>query len=69
MIEGRREYIIGIALGLVFLTPLLIWGGYDTEETALGIFSSQVHYRNLAQGRWLFWLNDLGFGTPMPIGH
>ena len=69
MIEGRREYIIGIALGLVFLTPLLIWGGHDTEETALGIFSSQVHYRNLAQGRWLFWLNDLGFGTPMPIGH
>jgi hypothetical protein len=65
----RIEYVIGLAIGALFLAPLLVWGGFDTEETALGIFSSQVHYQHLFRGEWLFWLTDLGFGTPMPIGH
>jgi hypothetical protein len=32
------------------------------------IFPNQLHYQALARGEWLFWLNDLGFGTPLPIG-
>ena len=32
------------------------------------MFSSQIFYRALFAGHWNFWSNDLGFGTPMPIG-
>ena len=65
----RYEYAIGLGLGALFLVPLVLFGSRDTEETALGIFSSQVHYAHLLRGEWLYWFNDLGFGTPMPIGH
>ncbi|MGE3274349.1 MAG: hypothetical protein AB7O67_04500 [Vicinamibacterales bacterium] len=65
----RSEYAAGFVAGLVFLLPLLRWGGFDTEETALGIFSSHVHYLHLFRGEWVYWLDSLGFGTPMPIGH
>jgi len=69
MIPVRRlEFVCGIAIGLLFLTPLLVYGPFDEEEAALGIFASQVHYQALLQGHWLFWLNNLGFGTPLPIG-
>jgi hypothetical protein len=47
----------------------MAWGSFDTEETALGIFSSQVHYTHLLRGEWLYWFDDLGFGTPLPLGH
>jgi hypothetical protein len=66
---SRAEVATGLAFGLLFLAPLLVYGPFDTEEGGLGIFASQVHYRALWQGHWPFWLNDLGFGTPMPIGH
>ena len=65
---ARWETVVGLALGLLFLRPLLIYGPFDVEESELGIFSSQLFYRNIFAGRWPFWLNDLGFGTPMPIG-
>jgi hypothetical protein len=65
----RYEYVAGAAISLAFLTPLMVWGPFDTEETALGIFSSQVHYAHLLRGEWLYWFDDLGFGTPLPIGH
>lgn len=65
---GRAEFCYGLALGLLFLAPLLAYGPVDDEEGALGIFAGQVHYRALLHGRWLFWLNNLGFGTPLPIG-
>lgn len=66
---SRREFVAGLVIGLLFLVPLLIYGPFDAEEGALGVFSSQVHYQRLLRGEWLFWLDDLGFGTPMPIGH
>jgi hypothetical protein len=65
----RTEVCAALAVGLLFLVPLLIWGPFDHEETPLGIFSTQVHMQHLARGEWLYWLNDLGFGTPLPIGH
>jgi len=52
-----------------FLAPLLASGPWDHEEVQFGILPNQLHYRALFEGRWLFWFNDLGFGTPMPIGH
>ena len=65
---GRWEPLILALVAARFLTPLLIYGPYDNEESGLGFFSSQVYYRDLFAGRWRFWLNDLGFGTPLPIG-
>jgi hypothetical protein len=65
---GRAEVVAGLLLGLLFLVPLLVYGPIDTEEGALGVFASQIHYRELFHGRWIFWLNELGFGTPLPIG-
>ena len=64
----RLEIATGLGLGLLFLAPLLIYGPWDNEEGGLGVFASQVFYRGLFNGHWDFWLNDLGFGTPMPIG-
>jgi hypothetical protein len=64
----RWELFGGLLLGALFLLPLLQAGPVDNEEIALGIFSSQTYYQALFHGRSPFWLNDLGFGTPMPIG-
>jgi hypothetical protein len=63
------EVAAGLVMGLVLLTPLLTYAPTDAEELGLGMFSSQIFYRALFDGRFPFWLNDLGFGTPMPIGH
>jgi hypothetical protein len=63
-----KEVAAGLAMGLVLLAPLLAYGPSDDEEVGLGVFSSQVFYRALFAGHWNFWSNDLGFGTPMPIG-
>ena len=64
----RGELLGGIAIGVLFLVPLLIYGPFDEEEVTLGIFASQVHYQALVRGEWAFWLNNFGFGTPLPIG-
>jgi hypothetical protein len=63
------ELPAGLVTGLLALAPLLTYGPNDAEEVGLGVFSSQVFYRALFAGHWTFWSNDLGFGTPMPIGH
>ena len=63
-----REVAAGLVIGLLVLAPLLAYGPDDDEEVGLGVFSSQVFYRALFHGHWNFWSNDLGFGTPMPIG-
>jgi hypothetical protein len=65
---GRAEIAVAAALAAAFLAPLLLFGPFDDEEIGLGIFSSQVYYRAMFDGRWPFWLDSLGFGTPMPIG-
>ncbi len=65
----RRAEVIGaVLIGAVFLLPLLLYGPSDDEEVGLGIFSSQIYYGALFKGQWPFWLDALGFGTPMPIG-
>lgn len=63
-----RERLLAFATLVAGLAPLLWFGPWDLEETALGVFSSQVYYRALAAGHGGFWFHDLGFGTPMPIG-
>jgi hypothetical protein len=69
-LEDRQEKKISLALCLVFLVPLLVYGPIDDEEGALGLFSGLVYYRELLlHGRWSYWFADLGFGTPMPLGH
>jgi hypothetical protein len=65
---ARGEIVAGLLLGLVFLAPLLMSGPGDDEELGLGVFSSQIYYRELLHGRWLYWLNDLAFGMPLPLG-
>jgi hypothetical protein len=62
------ELATGLVLGVGVLIPLLVYGPFDIEDVGLGVFSSQVHYKALSGGHWPFWLNDLGFGSPMPIG-
>ena len=57
-----------MALSGLFLLPLLVYGPYETEIVQATLFPNQVHYQALARGEWLYWLNDLGFGTPLPIG-
>ena len=64
----RGEIVAGWLLGLVFLAPLLMSGPGDDEELGLGVFSSQIYYRELLHGRWLYWINDLAFGMPLPLG-
>jgi hypothetical protein len=62
------EVAAGFAIGVVLLAPLLAYGPTDDEELGLGVFSSQIFYRAVFNGHWPFWFNNLGFGTPMPIG-
>ena len=64
----RIEIVGGIGLGILFLLPLLYYGPWDAEMVWATIFPNQLHYQALSRGEWLFWLNDLGFGTPLPIG-
>src|SRR5687767_8695360 len=66
---SRRELLGAIAIGVLFLVPLLLNGPFEEEEVQFGMFPNQIHYQALLRGEWLFWLNNLGFGTPLPIGH
>ena len=67
-LSSRAETRWAVGLAIVFLLPLLVYGVSDDEEVGLGLFASQIHYRALFGGHWLFWLDALGFGSPMPIG-
>jgi hypothetical protein len=65
----RVELGVGCALGLLFLAPLLLTGPFEEEIVQATILPNQVFYRALVRGgEWLYWMNNLGFGTPMPIG-
>ena len=68
-LSTRQETAIGLGLCLLFLVPLLLYGPTEDEEVSLGMFSSQIYYRDMLHGRWSYWFAHLGFGTPMPIGH
>ena len=67
-LAAHPEILIGLVLCALFLAPMLWHGPTDNEEIALGTFSSQIYYRDLLHGRWSYWLTNLGFGTPMPLG-
>jgi len=60
------EYLAGLVLALLFLAPLLWLGPYEEEVIQHSIFPSQLFYRALFRGEWLSWVNDLGFGGPLP---
>ena len=62
------ELAIGAAMGILFLIPLLPYGPYELEFVQNSILPNQVFYRELFHGRWMYWLNNLGFGAPMPLG-
>ena len=69
-LRARQEVLGYFVLCALFLFPMLRQGPTDDEELALGFFSGQVYYRDLLlHGRWSYWLNNVGFGTPMPLGH
>jgi hypothetical protein len=65
---SRGEIAVGIALAVLLLVPLLIYGPYDDEIVQATIMPNQVFYRSLFRGEWLYWLNTLGFGSPLPLG-
>ena len=65
---SRGELAIGVAMGILFLIPLLPYGPYELEFVQNSILANQVFYSELFDGRWMYWLNNLGFGTPMPLG-
>jgi hypothetical protein len=62
------EHAAGIAFALTLITPLLRGGPYEEEIIQATILPNQIFYRALFSGEWLYWLNDLGFGAPMPLG-
>ena len=63
-----RELTIATAFGILFLIPLLLYGPYEEEIVQATVLPNQVFYKELFHGRWIYWLNDLGFGAPMPLG-
>ena len=63
-----RELTVAIGLGILFLVPLLMYGPYEEEIVQATIMPNQVFYNELFHGRWIYWLNNLGFGAPMPLG-
>ncbi|HKE95463.1 MAG TPA: hypothetical protein VKB34_14210 [Povalibacter sp.] len=65
---SRGELAIGVAMGILFLIPLLPYGPYEEEFVQNSILANQVFYSELFHGRWMYWLNNLGFGAPMPLG-
>ena len=67
-LPSRGELTLGIGLGLLFLVPLLMYGPYEEEIVQATIMPNQVFYSELFHGRWIYWLNNLGFGAPMPLG-
>jgi hypothetical protein len=67
-LPSRGELTLGIGLGLLFLVPLLMYGPYEEEIVQATIMPNQVFYKELFHGQWIYWLNNLGFGAPMPLG-
>jgi hypothetical protein len=64
----RPELTIGLVLGILFLIPLLPYGPYEHEVVQNTVLPNQVFYREMFHGRWIYWLKNLGFGAPMPLG-
>ena len=60
------ETLVAIGLSLLFVAPLLRFGPYEQEVVQHSIFPNQMFYRALFRGEWMYWLHDLGFGTPTP---
>jgi hypothetical protein len=65
---SARELAAGAVLSVLFLVPLLLYGPFEDEIVQATIMPNQMFYRALFRGEWLYWLNDLGFGSPMPLG-
>ena len=65
----RSEIVLIVAVAAAFLLPLLIFGPWEDEEVQYSLFPNQMHYRALFAGTWVYWFNNLGFGTPFPLGH
>jgi len=63
---SSAEIFMALAMSLLFLAPLLWYGPYEEEVIQHSIFPNQMFYRALFRGEWLYWLHDLGFGTPLP---
>ena len=63
----RTEFLLGGLLAVAFLFPLLLNGPAEHEVVWATLAPNQFHFRALLRGEWLYWFNDLGFGTPMPV--
>jgi hypothetical protein len=70
---GLRQQLsdAGLSIGLTvaFLLPVALRGPADVEEYPNTIISALLNALALRDGRFLLWTDDLGFGTPLPIGH
>lgn len=65
----RIRIIFLLFATLVFLFPVIQNGTNDREEYLNTIISSLLNAKSLHAGHFLLWSDNLGFGTPMPIGH
>lgn len=58
----------GSGLSLVFLLLLLIYGPVNIEQYHHSYPASLAFHSSLLEGRFLFWSDGFGFGTPLPLG-
>jgi hypothetical protein len=68
VLPSGRELTVAIAFGILFLLPLLTYGPFEEEIVQATIMPNQVFLKELVHGHWIYWLNNLGFGAPMPLG-
>jgi hypothetical protein len=64
----RWEFAVAVVIALVILKVQLTYGPFEDEIVQATIMPNQMFYRALFRGEWLYWLNNLGFGSPMPLG-
>lgn len=58
-----------ILLSGLFLVPMAMHGPQDREDQYTTVLSALIHWQHIWQGRYLFWYDGLGLGTPLPLGH
>ncbi len=64
-----RAIWLHIAAGILFLMPMILYGPHDREEWPNSVWSTLQYATALWEGRMPpMWSDDLGLGTPMPIG-
>ncbi len=67
---SKYNFIILLFVTLIALAPVVYYGPIDHEEYLNTTISALLNARSLHDNRsFLLWSDNLGFGSPMPIGH